>query len=361
MKKRGFLLAIAFMLAIGLLTGCAGTEPEAPTDSTPDEAVEENDESQAAGLTDPVRLVFSTQDLGTSFNSMTNAFNTVFMPELPRGSSIDVETTSPGGIAASYIISAEVADLTIGNTAPANWATSEGIDDRGVAEGVASLGGGFDEPVLVVIFTEAFQKRTGFTTLEEVIEAQHPVRVATKATGSFGEMSANKVLSLFDVTYDDIKSWGGDFTLTSSSNVVDMLRDNRADMTIDHTNINQPNYVELSMTTPLYYVQLQDETLDRLHEMGYAYQDIAEGSFNNYVKEDIKTVGSPTALLVREDMDEEVAYTLTEAMAEGKSKLVTSFAAFEAFDPTKAWEPANAGAPLHPGAERYYREMGYMK
>ncbi|GAK00105.1 TAXI family TRAP transporter solute-binding subunit [Geomicrobium sp. JCM 19055] len=307
------------------------------------------------------QYVFSTQGLGTSFNTMTNAFTTIYDEKFNDGTEIHSQTTSPGGIAASYIIEQQTADITIGNAAPAIWAYEDGILDRPPVQDVRSVGGGLDAPVAIVVFTENFVNRTGYTTLEEVIDDEYPVRIASKDTGSFGEVTQNVILSELGVTYDDIRSWGGNITLTDSSNVIDMLRDNRADITIDHTNLNQANYVELSLTTGLHFAQLSDSLQDRLFEQGYARQTIPAGSFNGVVSEDMQTVGSPTTLLVHKSMPDDHAYILAKEMAENKEALVSSFSAFQDFEPENACEPTRAGAPLHPGAEQYYKESGCLE
>lgn len=310
---------------------------------------------------EPVSLTFSTQGLGTAMNTQANTLVPVMLDCLPEGSAVDVLTNSPGGIAAPYTLEEGLADLTLGNSAPANWAVTTGIDDRDPCTNVASIAGGFDASIVIALFTQDFVDRTGFKTLEEVIEAKYPVRLATKATGSFGELTARVILEELGVTYDDIKEWGGDVTMTDSSNVVDMLKDNRADMTIDHTNTTQANYTELSMTTKLYMAPLGQELMEALNEQGYAYQTILAGTYNDTVTEDMLTVGSPVGLLCRADLDEEVVYRITKAICENKDELAEVYAGFNDFDPETACDPAKAGAPLHPGAEKYYKEMGWLE
>jgi len=345
LKLFTILLIIAVLAACGSESSGNGNDNEAGADNN---------------SADTSSLVFSTQGLGTTFNTMTNAINHVIKPELPEDLHIDTQTTSPGGIAASYIIAEGKADLTLGNAAPANWATTTGIEDKEKAEGVASLGGGYDAPIALAVFTDAFIQKSGFSTLEEIIENEYPVRIATKDTGSFGEMTARKVLETLGVDFDDIESWGGSVTLTDSSNVIDLLRDDRADITIDHTNVDQPNYVELSMTTDIHVIELGESTRDSLFEAGYARQVIPSGSFEGVVEKDIETVGSTTSLLVNESMDEDIAYAITKAIAENKEELEKGFAAFSVFDPQVACNPEYAGAPLHKGAEKYYKENGCL-
>lgn len=41
--------------------------------------------------------------------------------------------------------------------------------------------------------------------------------------------------------------------------------------------------------------------------------------------------------------------------------LVRGHAGFAEFDPKTAWKPEEVGIPLHPGAERVYREKGWLR
>ncbi len=85
------------------------------------------------------------------------------------------------------------------------------------------------------------------------------------------------------------------------------------------------------------------------------------GSWKGQDKE-IQTVGANQCILIRSDTPDDVAYILTKAICENKPRLVETVAIAEtSFFPETAWEPNALGAPIHPGAERYYREMGYMK
>src|SRR5690625_2954092 len=146
LKLFTILLIIAVLAACGSESSGNGNDNEAGADNN---------------SADTSSLVFSTQGLGTTFNTMTNAINHVIKPELPEDLHIDTQTTSPGGIAASYIIAEGKADLTLGNAAPANWATTTGIEDKEKAEGVASLGGGYDGPIALAVFTRSEERRVG--------------------------------------------------------------------------------------------------------------------------------------------------------------------------------------------------------
>jgi TRAP-type uncharacterized transport system substrate-binding protein len=76
----------------------------------------------------------------------------------------------------------------------------------------------------------------------------------------------------------------------------------------------------------------------------------------------VKTVGFPTVLITNAALPEPIAYTVTKTIIESKDALVRGHAGFAEFDPRTAWKPEEVGSiPLHPGAERAYREKGWMK
>jgi TRAP-type uncharacterized transport system substrate-binding protein len=52
---------------------------------------------------------------------------------------------------------------------------------------------------------------------------------------------------------------------------------------------------------------------------------------------------------------------VTKTIIEGKDALVRGHAGLAEFDPKTAWKPEEVGIPLHPGAERAFREKGWMK
>jgi TRAP-type uncharacterized transport system substrate-binding protein len=57
-------------------------------------------------------------------------------------------------------------------------------------------------------------------------------------------------------------------------------------------------------------------------------------------------------------MPDQFAYDVAKAMDERKRLLIFSILPFS-YNPDAMWQAR--GVPVHPGAEKYYREKGYMK
>ncbi|MCT7376701.1 TAXI family TRAP transporter solute-binding subunit [Chelativorans salis] len=71
---------------------------------------------------------------------------------------------------------------------------------------------------------------------------------------------------------------------------------------------------------------------------------------------DVNIMQIPWIMLTNNDVDEDLVYRMTKAVAEGKKALTESFGAFAGAS-TEAMAPANE-VPYHPGALRYFEEAG---
>ena len=63
--------------------------------------------------------------------------------------------------------------------------------------------------------------------------------------------------------------------------------------------------------------------------------------------------------LVHKDLPEELVYQVVKTVLEGAAELARAHPAAKAMDPSRAL--TGIVVPVHPGAERYYRETGVLK
>ena len=74
-----------------------------------------------------------------------------------------------------------------------------------------------------------------------------------------------------------------------------------------------------------------------------------------------KAVDLGTLIIANKSLSDDIAYLVTKTIVENKADLVKAHQAFGDFVPEDAWKPENTAIPLHPGAEKYYRERGWLK
>ena len=116
---------------------------------------------------------------------------------------------------------------------------------------------------------------------------------------------------------------------------------------------------DVATNKPMYTVEITNEEVAKLNELlpgwGFVPEKMEEGEFGLSTGGD--TLAVPFGLYVREGLDEEIVYNLTKTMYENHDEVVELNPQY-----LTDWSVDRAliaiGAPIHPGAIRYYQEAG---
>ena len=313
----------------------------------------------SAELSEPVKLIFAAQEVGTGAYSVSAAIQGAMLKGLPAGSTIDLTTNSPGGVGAPVLIQRKRADLIVANAGPSLWSYQSKKADYqfGDCPDVRSIAGGLGHAFANIMFTKKFVESSGCTTLEEVIAKKVPIKLITKKNGSLGELTAERVIEACGISIADFMKFAT-WEKSGTDAIKSGIQDDLYDATIDHVDAGQSTTTEICLTHDMHFVQLAPETLANLNKMGYAPLTMTAGTWNGQDK-DIQTMGSQQNVIVPASMPDDVAYALTKAICENKNDIAAAVASLNWFDPKTAGKHELNGAPLHPGAVKYYQEMGY--
>jgi len=226
-------------------------------------------------------------------------------------------------------------------------------------------------------FLVAVKADSGITDLSQIKEKRWPVRVlGGGAVGGLTGASA-AILAYYGLTQKSIEAAGGIVgahtvawpeeerqNASSPPNEKD-LRDT-FDIIIGGAGLaNNPENMGWYYITQRYdlnYLQLPEELLAKLaKDYGMVRRDIPLGYLRG-IDRPIHTVvsagGPGTVVYGRADNPDEFAYTVAKALDEHQDLLQWGINSYS-YNRRTVWKAE--GIPLHPGAERYYREMGYMK
>ena len=189
---------------------------------------------------------------------------------------------------------------------------------------------------------------SGITSIDDL----RGQRVSVGAPGSGTEVSAQTLLAANGITYDDFTPERLNFNETA-----DALRD--GDIAAGFWSVGPPtsSIMNLATTRSIRIVALTEEQIAASIE--------AEPTFTPYVlradtyegmDDGVLTISTPNVLIVHEDMDEELAYNITRAMFENVAELIAIHPA--ANDTTVEFSIDSTPIPFHPGALRYFEEVG---
>lgn len=114
-----------------------------------------------------------------------------------------------------------------------------------------------------------------------------------------------------------------------------------------------------SVTKDCVWLALDDSEIDWLIEKNPAYTKsfIQPGTYTGQ-DEAVQTIGVKAGVICREDLDEEAAYQMAKALYEQAEEMVKGNAFFADLGDSSFL--VGYTVPLHPGAERFYKEVGLL-
>lgn len=201
---------------------------------------------------------------------------------------------------------------------------------------------------------------SGISDLSE-LKTRKDLKLGVGTSGSTTEILFRMILEANGITYDDIRKNGGKILTNSFDDVANMARDNQIDMFAWFGPGEGWFITEVLTSVKLKWISVDEKAAKAVGDtLGIKYGDLNPDYYKGNVGSNVKVLWDNAAeIIVRDDMNEETVYRLTKAICEGKADIVMASAAWGTLDPAEGWK--SLAHPLHPGAERYYREMGYMK
>ena len=200
----------------------------------------------------------------------------------------------------------------------------------------------------------AVKKESGIKDVASIKQQHFPVRIM----GADGNMLT--ILKYYGITTDDIKAWGGKMGVSVEEALKGDFDIVAGFLASPALNPESSYWTTLSQKFDLYFLELPEDLLKLLAQQNVDAEFVeVHHSLLRGVDRRIKTLGrSGESVFARDDAPEQAVYDLAKAIDENHGALKW-FIRVYTYDPKTVWQ--NFGVPLHPGAEKYYREVGYIK
>ncbi len=120
--------------------------------------------------------------------------------------------------------------------------------------------------------------------------------------------------------------------------------------------------LDLGSTMKLRMIGITDEEFAQIQKInpGFARYTIKAGVYKDQgIADDVHTFQSPTVLIASSKTPADVIYKVTKAIVEGRADFANVSPVMKGVTPQQMAQ--NFGMPFHPGAEKYYREIGAIK
>lgn len=175
------------------------------------------------------------------------------------------------------------------------------------------------------------------------------------APGSGVEANARQILDVMGMTYNDFSA-----NYLSFSESADSLKDKHIDGFLFMSGIPNAAIQDTATTSSLNFVSIPDDVIKALTEKYPFFTEftIPAGTYKGQ-NADVKTVAVKATLIVGAEVSEDVVYKLTKALFENQPELATAHAKGQELKLEDAVQ--GISVPFHPGAEKYFKEVGAIK
>lgn len=191
---------------------------------------------------------------------------------------------------------------------------------------------------------------TGITSVED-LRGKH---VGVGAANSGVEINARMILNAYGITYDDITP-----DYLPYGEAIDNMKNGQCDAVFVTSGLPNATVMELGVQYDMVVVPIDGEGRDKLisEYPYYAESVIPAGTYNN--EEDVEDVFVYNIMLVREDLSDAMVYDMLEGIF---ANIDTIKASHNAADKNIdiSFGVDDIQLPLHPGAEAFWRDNGYI-
>ncbi|MDM7456459.1 MAG: TAXI family TRAP transporter solute-binding subunit [Tepidimonas sp.] len=179
-------------------------------------------------------------------------------------------------------------------------------------------------------------------------------RVSVGAARSGTELNARAILKAAGMSYSDLAK----VEYLPFGESVELIKNRQLDATLQSAGLGVASIRDLATAVRIAVVPIPHDVVAKVGDPAYQPSTIPANTYNGQT-EDVPTAAIPNFLVTHAGVPEETVYRMTKAMYDNLDTLHAAHSAARAIKRENALK--GMPVPLHPGAERYYREVGLLK
>ena len=206
-------------------------------------------------------------------------------------------------------------------------------------------------------------------TLTDIFRGRKPIRLAIPKPGTSDVWVLEKMMEFYELcppgrTAECYRSWesaGAKLVRGSYADQAEAFKSHKVDAAFAILALPAAAVVDAASGRALTLLPCAEPLIAHLATFGFGRGEIPAGSYPKATNggERIASATMGTTIVVSASMPDEVAYTITKTINDNADRFRRLHPSLADYDPAQAW--LNLGVALHPGAERYYREKGWLQ
>ncbi|MDP2169713.1 MAG: TAXI family TRAP transporter solute-binding subunit [Rhodocyclaceae bacterium] len=179
-------------------------------------------------------------------------------------------------------------------------------------------------------------------------------RVSVGAPKSGTELNSREILKAAGMSYKDLAK----VEYLGYSESVELIKNRQLDATLQSSGLGMAAVRDLAMAIKMVVIPIPVEVVKKIDDAAYSAGVIPANTYNGQTV-DVPTVAVQNYLVTHEGVSTDTVYKMTKSMFENLDAMAAAHGAAKAINPKTAG--IGSPVPLHPGAEKYYREAGLIK
>jgi len=235
--------------------------------------------------------------------------------------------------------------LALGDSVDHAW---NGVEEAGFKNKLTKLraiGAAYPNYIHIVA-----SKESGIKTLADL----KGKRISVGAPKSGTELNARAIFKAAGLSYADM----GRVEYLPYAESVELIKNRQLDATLQSSGLGMAAIRDLASTMPITFVEIPADVVAKIGSEAYQPNKIPAGTYEGQTA-DVATASITNVFVTHQGVPDELAYQMTKLMFENLDRLANSHSAAKSIK----LETATKGLPipLHPGAEKYYKEVGVLK
>jgi TRAP transporter TAXI family solute receptor len=137
-----------------------------------------------------------------------------------------------------------------------------------------------------------------------------------------------------------------------------LMKNRQIDVTLQSAGLGVSALRDLATSVDIVIVPIPADIVRKTNDPAYLTAAIPANTYRGQAS-DVPSAAVQNYLVTHEGVSDDTAYGMTKALWTSLDSLAAAHSAAKAIDQKRALE--GMPVPLHPGAEKYYREVGLIK
>ena len=179
-------------------------------------------------------------------------------------------------------------------------------------------------------------------------------RISVGAARSGTELNARAILKAAGLSYDDFAK----VEYLPFGESVELMKNRQLDATLQSAGLGVSSIRDLAASVDIVVVPVSEEVVENVNDPAYQPAVIPANTYAGQTV-DLPTAAIPNFLVTHSGVSDDLAYEMTKVLYENLDTFKSSHNAIQNMELKNAIN--GMPVPLHPGAERYYKEQGLIE